>query len=138
MASMAHPMIPNAHITIYNKYIDARAEKYQRAEVLDCVWQGVSAIARFREQIPANTILVMIPFASGGAYKEPKAWQSDRSGWTLQEGDVIVRGLVTDEITDEYTITDLRAEHQYVAQIASIATMDNGSFHINHWEVQCK
>jgi hypothetical protein len=130
-------MIPNAHITVYNKYIEDRAEKWQRAEVLDCVWQGVKAIARFKEQTPANTILILIPFASGTAYQKPKVWQVDHEGWTLQEGDVIVRGIVTDEITGAFTITDLRAEHQYVAQIASVADRGQGRF-TAHWEVQAK
>lgn len=133
-------MIPNAHITVYNKYIDGttRTEKYQRAEVFNCVWQGVSAISRFKEQVQANTLLVLIPFASGAGYQEPKAWQTDKSGWTLQEGDVIVRGLVTDEITGGYTITSLRAEHPNVFTIASVASMDNGFPNVNHWEVNCK
>ena len=131
-------MIPNAHLTIYNKYIDNRAEKWQRSEILDCVWQGVKAISRFKEQVPANTILILIPYASGNGYLEPKAWQDSKTNyWTLQEGDVIVRGLVTDEITDLYTITSLRAEHQYVAQIASVADRTQGRF-TAHWEVNCK
>jgi hypothetical protein len=131
-------MIPNAHITIFNKYIDNRVEKFQRSEIYNCVWQGVSAIARFKEQVPANTILIMIPFASGLAYQEPKAWQVDKTGWTLQEGDVVVRGLVTDEITDAYGLKQLYAEHQHVVQIASVAAMDEGSPNMQHWEVQAK
>ena len=133
-------MIPNAHITIYNQYIDpeTRFPKWQRAEVFNCVWQGVSAISKFKEQVPADTILILIPSASGLAYQEPIAWQADKdSGWTLQEGDVIVRGLTEDEITDDFTITDLRKSHQYVAQIASIAHRGQGRF-TAHWEVQAK
>jgi hypothetical protein len=133
-------VIPNAHVTIYNRYIHTdRSEKWQRSEIFNCVWQGVSAIARFKEQVPANTILILIPFASGAGYAEPKAWQASKaSQWTLQEGDVIVRGLVTDEIDTEYTITSLRAEHQHVVQIASVAAMDEGSPNVQHWEVQAK
>jgi hypothetical protein len=131
-------MIPNANITIYNKYLDARAEKFQRTVVFNCVWQGVSAISRFKEQIPANTILIMIPFSSGLDYQEPKAWQDDKTGWTLQEGDVIVRGMITDEITTQYGIRHLYAEHQSVVRIASIAAMDEGSPRVQHWEVQAK
>ena len=131
-------MIPNAHITVYNKYIEDHVEKFQRSEVMNCVWQGVSAIARFKEQVPANTILIMIPFASGLAYQEPKAWQIDRDGWTLQEGDIVVRGMVTDEIAGAYGLKQLYAEHQYVVAIASVAAMDEGSPNVQHWEVQAK
>ena len=131
-------MIPNAHVTIYNKYIDEREEKYQRSEIYNCVWQSVKAISRMREMTAANTALLLIPFASGLLYQEPKAWQVDRVGWTLQEGDVIVRGLVEDEITDAYTITDLRKEHQNVVVIVSVDAMDQGSPVVQHWEVNCK
>ncbi len=133
-------MISNANITVYNKYVDTatRTEKWQRTEVFNCVWQGVSAIARFKEQVPAKTVLILIPFASGTGYQEPKAWQVDRDGWTLQEGDVIVRGLVTDEITAIYTMKDLRDDHQHVFTIASVAAMDEGSPNMQHWEVQAK
>lgn len=133
-------MIPNAHITVYNKYVDGttRTEKWQRTEVFNCVWQSTKAISRMREQTQANTALVLIPFASGTGYQEPKAWQVDRDGWTLQEGDVVVRGMVTDEITDAFTLTDLRNAHEYVVTIASIDAMDQGSAAVQHWELQCK
>lgn len=133
-------MIPNAHITIYNKYIDVatRTEKYQRSEIYNCVWQASRSVSRFKEQVQSNTLLVLIPFASDTGYQEPKAWQIDRDGWTLQEGDIVVRGLVTDEIDTEYRVSDLRTEHQNVFAIASIACMDNGSPNVNHWELNCK
>lgn len=134
-------MIPNADITVYNKYIDSatRSEKYQRAEVKSVVWQSTKAISQMRTQTAANVALVMIPFERGTQYAAPKAWQAAKSGkWTLQEGDVIVRGIVTDEITGAYTITDLRAEHENVVTIASVDAMDQGSSNSQHWEVNCK
>lgn len=131
-------MIPNAHITIYNKYIENREEKYQRSEVYNVVWQSTKAISRMREMTAANTALILIPFSSGVPYQEPKAWQVDREGWTLQEGDVIVRGLVEDEIDNDFTITDLRKEHENVVAIASVDAMDQGFPAVQHWEVNCK
>lgn len=133
-------MIPNADITIYNKYVDnaTRTEKYQRAEVMRVVWQSTKAISRMKEMTAANVALILIPFERGDDYQEPKAWQADRDGWTLQEGDVIVRGIVTDEIEGAYTITDLRTEHESVVTIASVDAMDQGSANSQHWEVNCK
>jgi hypothetical protein len=132
-------MIPNSHITLYNQYVDSatRLPKFQRAEVFNCVWQGVNAIAKFKEQVPANTILILIPFSSGASYSEPKVWQDGRDGWTLQEGDIVVKGLVEDEIAGAFTLKDLYAAHQYVAQIASVAERGQGRF-TKHWEVQAK
>lgn len=131
-------MIPNVHITVYNKYIENREEKYQRAEVLDVVWQSTKAISRMKEMTAANVALILIPFASGNDYAEPKTWRIDKEGWTLQEGDVIIRGIVTDEITALYTITDLRNDHENVVTIVSVDAMDQGSPAVQHWEVNCK
>lgn len=136
-------MIPNADITVYNKYIDSatRSEKYQRAEVKSVVWQSTKAISQMRTQTAANTALILIPFERDTDYLAPRVWQAlplKVGSWTLQEGDVIVRGIVTDEITGAYTITDLRAEHEDVVAIVSVDAMDQGSANVQHWEVNCK
>lgn len=131
-------MITNADITIYNKYIENRVEKWQRAEVHDVVWQAQRGIAAQQFQTANNTVMILIPLASGAEYAEPKYWQETREGWTLQEGDVIVRGIVTDEIDTEYGVSQLRADHQDVVSIMTVDTMDQGTTRVRHWEVQCK
>lgn len=131
-------MIPNTDVTIYNKYFDG-GEKYQRTVIADVVWQAQKAIARAKEMIAANTALVMIPFAQGTDYAKPKAWQASRTGkWTLQEGDIIVKGAITQEITTEYGVTQLKAQYDDVVMITSVDTMDQGSLTVQHWEVGCK
>jgi hypothetical protein len=105
------------------------------------VWQSTDAISRAKEQVASNSALVMIPFARGDDYLKPKAWQAlaDKSdNWTLQEGDIIVRDIVIDEITGGFTITDLYAAYDDVLMITSVAAMDEGSANIRHWEVNCK
>lgn len=131
-------MIPNGHITIYNKYIESRAEKYQRTIIRDVVWQATDAISRAKEQVAVNSALIMIPFARGADYQKPKTWQADRLGWTLQEGDIIARGVVANEITSGYTVSDLRAAYDDVVMIFSVAAMDEGSANVQHWEVNGK
>lgn len=141
LASMAVALIPNSDITIYNKYIENRVEKYQRVELTAVVWQATSAISRAKEQVPANSALVMIPFAYGAYYLKPKAWQAlaDKTGyWTLQEGDIVVRDIVTEELDTEYTVANLRADYDEVLMIQSIAAMNEGSPNVRHWEVNCK
>ena len=135
---MAGTLIPNSDITIYNKYIENRAEKYQRSEIVDVVWQSTKAVSQMRTQTATNKALILIPFAQGTDYQQPKAWQSDRVGWTLQEGDFVVRGIVTDEITSLYTVDSLHTEHDDVFIIASVDAMDEGSPAVQHWELNCK
>ena len=133
-------MIPNGHITIYNRYFVSRVETYQRTVIRDVVWQATKAVSgRSTGVLASNVATVFIPMARGADYLKPKAWQAARSGkWTLQEGDFIVRGEATDNITTEYTITSLRAEYEDVVTITSVDAMDQGSPNVQHWQVGCK
>lgn len=133
-------MIPNGHITIYNRYFVNRVETYQRTVIRDVVWQATKAVSgRSTGVLASNVATVFIPMARGADYLKPKAWQDARSGkWTLQEGDFIVRGEATDNITTEYTITSLRAEYEDVVTITSVDAMDQGSPNVQHWQVGCK
>ena len=133
-------MIPNGHITIYNRYFVSRVETYQRTVIRDVVWQATKAVSgRSTGVLASNVATVFIPMARGANYLKPKAWQAARSGkWTLQEGDFIVRGEATDNITTEYTITSLRAEYEDVVTITSVDAMDQGSANVQHWQVGCK
>ena len=134
-------MIPNSHITIYNKYTDnTRKEKYQRTVIRDVVWQATKARSgQSTGLLASNVATIFIPFARGANYLRSKAWLADKTGhWTLQEGDVIVRGEATDEITGGYTMTSLRAEYDDVVTITSVDAMDQGSENVQHWQVGCK
>jgi len=133
-------MIPNSDITIYNRYFVNRVETYQRTVINNVVWQATKAVSgRSTGVMAANVALIMIPFALGTNYRKPKAWAAARTGkWTLQEGDVIVRGAITQEITTEYTLSELRAAYDDVVSITSIDAMDQGTAAVQHWEVGCK
>lgn len=135
-------MIPNGHITIYNRYFVSRVETYQRTVIKNVVWEATKAVSgRSTGVLASNVATVFIPMARGTDYLKPKAWQAlvtKTGNWTLQEGDVIVRGEVTDNITTEYKLTDLRAEYDDVVVISSVDAMDQGSPNMQHWEVGCK
>lgn len=135
-------VIPNSDITIYNKYIDptTRKEKYQRTVVKNVVWQAAKAVyATGAGMVRSDTATVFIPFARDAAYLKPHAWQAAKTGkWTLQENDVIVRGSITTEITDSFTMTQLRAANDDVVTINSVARMDEGSPNMRHWQVGAK
>jgi len=135
-------MRTNADLTIYNKYVDpvTRSEKYQRAQVVGVAWENRKAanVLRTGGQIAADQAVIYVPFSSGANYNPPRKWQADRKGWTLQEGDVVVKGLVSKAITDAYTATDLKNEYDNVLIITSVDTMDYGSASMHHWQVGAK
>lgn len=135
-------MIPNCDITIYNKYLASRAEVFQRSVVRNVGWQATKAVAGTKAgPLQSNVATIFIPFGGNTEYLAPKAWNAlvvKTSNWTLQEGDVVVRGEVADEISGAFTITDLRAKYDDVVTITSVDAMDFGSANVQHWEVGAK
>lgn len=138
-------MRTNADLTIYNKYVDSvtRTEKYQRTQVKAVAWENRKASNTIATggNISADQARVFIPFQRGANYAKAKAWQAlstKTSRWTLQEGDVIVKGLVSDEIGTGFTVTALKAKYDDVLMISSVDTMDSGSASMRHWQVGAK
>jgi hypothetical protein len=131
-------MQTNTDITLYNKYLVGRVETWQRVQIEDVHWEQRHA----REGNEDNDFtLVFIPFARGTSYLKPREWQaSGKTGyWTLQIGDVIVKGLVSDElVAGTFTLSNLKAAYDDVLVIASVDTRDYGSSNLQHWEVTAR
>lgn len=134
-------MMTNCAATVYNKYVDpaTRAEKWQRASLAAVYWENRKAANVIKSGLlAADQAAIYIPFSLGANHLDPVAWQAlvTKTGkWTLQVGDMIVKGLVSDEITGGFTITSLKAKYDDVLKIASVDTMDMGSSLIRHWQV---
>ena len=135
-------MIPNTDITIYNKYTVTGGETYQRTVVPDVVWQATKAVSGAQSGLlSSNVAAILIPFARDANYLAPKAWAalvSKTGKWTLKEGDYIVKGSVSDEITGAFTMTSLKAKYDDVVMITSVDVMDQGSPNMQHFDVGCK
>jgi hypothetical protein len=135
-------MRTNANCTVYNKYVDTatKSEKYQRVGIIAVAWENRKA-ANVRSTgglAGADQARVFIPFARGVNFLKPKAWQAltTKTGkWTLQVGDLIVKGLVSDEIQTGFTVTALKAKYDDVLVITSVDTMDAGSLSMQHWNL---
>jgi len=135
-------MKTNCQATLYNKYIvtATRAEAYQRTALGAVYWENRRAVNKIASggDIKSDKVLVMIPFALGANYLEPVAWQkllSKVGKWTLQAGDILVRGAVNDTIGSTFTISDLKKKYDDVLSITSVDAMDAGSERVWHWEV---
>ena len=133
-------MKTNAQATIYNKTIIDHAEVYQRTVLVTVYWENRRAVNKLASggDIKADKALVMIPYTMSDGFLSPSYWKSlvDKTGkWTLQNGDIIVRGVVADEITSEFTASDLKRKYDDVLTINSVDSMDAGSERVRHWEV---
>lgn len=133
-------MQTNADCTIYNKYLVGRVETWQRVEIEDVHWEQRHAVRG--DLNSPDVALVFIPFARGDDYLAPRVWQAlplKTSSWTLQIGDVIVKGLIDDElVAGTLTLSDLKRLYDDVLVIASVDTRDFGSSSMQHWEITCR
>lgn len=122
-------------ITIFNKKFDKekRTDVYKRTVLSKVHFEGIRA-SNIDKEIKANdSLCVIIPFSIDG-YVKPKEYQKmvdihDR--WTLQEGDIIVKGIVEDDIQNPKDLKHL----DDVYTINSIETVDYSLSHLNHYEV---
>lgn len=132
-------MITPHNMTLYNAYVDSGVQKYQRTQIPGVKWENRKAANVIRSGLlAADSVTVYVPLGVGENYVKPKAWAaliSKIGKWTLKEGDYLVKGLVTDEITPTFTMTALKAKYDDVVQIKSVDTMDTGSLSMQHWQV---
>jgi hypothetical protein len=134
-------MKTNSAATVYNKYVDpvTRAEAYQRAPIVAVMWENRKAANVIRSGLlAADSVAVYVPCSLGTNYLKPVAWNAlavKTGKWTLAVGDIIVKGLVADEITTNFTVTALKAKYDDVVVIKSVDTMDQGSQAMHHWQV---
>ena len=137
-------MKTNASITIYNKYLDERTNKYSATQIRDVMWEDRKAtnVIASGGNIASDQARLFIPMPKNLlTFKQPKAWLAlvNKSiAWTLQVGDVIVKDLVDDVIDEEFTITNLKEKYDFVMTITSIDTRDMGSMPLRHWQVGLK
>lgn len=131
-------MRTNTDCTVYNKYLVGRVETWQRVQVQSVQWEQRHA----RQGNQDNDFTsVYVPFERGDNYLKPRVWQalSSKTGkWTLQIGDVIVKGLVSDNLSGMFTLSDLKRTYDDVLVIASVDTRDYGSTSMQHWEITCR
>lgn len=128
-------------VTIYNRSIDplTHAETWTRHSLCGVTWEDRKAARPLHaDMIPSPEVIVYIPQLLRGDYLNPLAFQAlfNKNGfWTLQLGDVLVRGLVEDEISPDFSIHDLKRKYDDVLVIRSIDSRDNGSLALRHWQV---
>lgn len=138
-------MNSNADVTVWNKYVNptTKVEVWQRAEILRVHFESAKIANTLRTggQISADKVNVYIPWARGASYVKPRQWQAlaDKSGyWTLQEGDIIARGIISQELSSSYTPAQLKSAYDDVFVITSVDDMSIGSRAMWHWQVGAK
>lgn len=122
-------MRTNADCTIYNKSVNpaTRSEIWTRQQVRDVQWENRKAANVIRSgMLEADQAAIYIPAASLGG---------DLGNLSTKPGDVIVKGLVVDDIDQNFTISDLKRKYPDVLTIRSVDRMDYGSPALQHWQI---
>ena len=130
----------NDVVTVYNKYKNGTVEKWQRTVLKGVFWNSVKgAVVRKTGNTSADSLQLIIPcnIRSNRAYKPPKAWarlEDKQSFWTLQSGDIVVKGDMS------YEVEKSSSELNQFDDCLKISSVDHKPFggSMAHWEVSAK
>lgn len=121
----------NADITIFNKVYDeeTRSDKYLRTILKGVHVEKINASQKKDSKvIVSDSLFVSIPFLDN--YVSPKKFQEFKKGYTLQNTDIIVVGIVDKDIT---SLKDLKRLDD-VYTVNSVEVIDYSKY-LNHIEV---
>lgn len=121
----------NTDITIFNKVYDeeTRSDKYLRTVLKGVHVEKTNASQKNDSKvIVSDSLFVSIPFLDN--YVTPKKFQESKKGYTLQNTDIIVVGIVDKDIT---SLKDLKRLDD-VYTVNSVEVIDYSRC-LNHIEV---
>ena len=124
----------NTNMTIYNKYINPLTHKktYKKHLIDNVFWDDSLGVNLNMGYENADKVNVYIPYNKNNLsnYKTPKAYNGE--GWTLQNGDFMVRGNVNlDEIDGIKELSNYEAFTMTVCD-----NKDFGSSNMQHFEIR--
>lgn len=132
-------MFPHT-VTLYNKFLEGNAEKWQRTVLRGVFWDSTQGRTVRKNGVSSDDGLVLvIPFSVGadGAYCKPKEFAAlgTKTGkWTLAAGDAVVLGDVGYDV--ERSTKELQCFDDKLV-IGHVDTRDYGGG-MAHWEVSGK
>jgi hypothetical protein len=114
----------NTNLTLYSRSISGGLESWTRSVIRDVQWENTKAANLIASGLQsANAVDVYIPT------------HNRTTTITIKPGDVIVEGIVTDEIDTEYTISNLKADNADVVVVKTVDRYDFGSSPLRHIRV---
>lgn len=131
-------MITNADITIYNQKVnpDTKITEYARTQIRNVHWHtdqkvnvdqsGVHSADTYKIRIPEESVSDLM-------FVEKLYWNSLKNTtgyWTIQNGDIVVKGFVDDDIVQS---SDLFKKYPYVFRVNSYS--DNRFGNLPHFRI---
>lgn len=136
----------NDTVTVINHYKDplTKLDKWNKTILDGCMWSRkiTKSVVDGKVQID-DSVSLTIPYRDG--YLPPKQYAkipNDKMSnyWTLDSTsnlDIIVLGVVTEELTDSYTITNVKKDYDEVATISGVSDNTRRD-ELKHWRVDGK
>lgn len=129
-------MTTNTNISVFNKHTDSFTKDitYKKHIIDKALWFNDKTVTLNQGYENNDDITVFIPKNENdmSEYVKPKNYNG--IGWTLQNGDFIIRGLVTDN--EVSGIKDLSNYEVFV--ITTVDDNDFGSEDMHHFEIRGK
>lgn len=121
----------NQDLTIVNKWFnkETKRDEYKLSQIKG-FWSSNDGISISGVNIVKNDGLSAYILMSEEGYITPKEFQNGNTGWTLQNDDYIIKGLVYDVTT----IADYKQLYECM-KITNIAIKDYGSIDMRHFEI---
>lgn len=134
-------MYTNSDCTVYNRRLnkDNRRDIWVRTQICGVLWISSHANRHSgKGDISDSSVTVYIPEdACDKPYKPPKDYASDPSGaYTLAPGDLIIRGLIAEDIDDNTTVSALLQKYDDAHMILSCKDNRYGSKELQHFCVK--
>lgn len=118
-------------ITVINKWFNRNTKQNEyRTKHIKGFWSSSKGISISNTQLISSDSLVVRILMSEEGYVNPKEFQKNCNGWTLQNDDYLVKGII-DSVT---TITEIQNNYECM-KITNVAVKDYGSIDMQHFEV---
>lgn len=127
-------MITNTNMTIYNKYTEPFTHNVVfKKHLIDKVfWVDTKEVKQNDGYDKSNKVAVYIPKDVNDISEYIKAKNYNGTGWTIQDGDFIIKGDVP--IEEVSGIKELSQYETFI--IKSFSDKDYGSENMHHFEIK--
>lgn len=127
-------MTTNTNMSIFNKYTEPFTRKVTfKKHLIDYVfWDDTKAVDQNDGYDKSNKVAVYVPKDINDLSKYIKAKNYNGTGWTIQNGDFIIKGDVVE--TEVSGIKELSQYETFI--IKSFSDKDYGSENMHHFEIK--
>ena len=127
-------MTTNTNMSIFNKYTEPFTKKVTfKKHLIDYVfWDDTKAVNQNDGYDKNNKVSIYIPKDINNLSEYVKSKKYNGTGWTIQEGDFIIKGDVPE--TEVSGIKELSQYETFI--IKSFSDKDYGSENMHHFEIK--